>query len=388
MIIQSLLDTDFYKFTMGQMVLHRFPEAIVEYKFKCRNEKINLAKFAPVIKDEIDSLCDLSFKPDELTFLKAIPFLKNDYIEFLRDLRLHTEFVSIKTKDNELDIRINGPWARAIYFEVPILAIVNEIFSSDMSEGKNIAGITNLNNKIYLIEESNKREPDLGFKFADFGTRRRFSCKWQRDVIGTIISRIPNNFIGTSNVLFAKEFGLTPIGTMAHECFQASQAYVRLIDSIKFTLENWVREYRGNLGIALTDNITMDAFLRDFDFYFAKLFDGCRHDSGDPYIWCDKLIAHYEKLKINPMTKTAIFSDGLDFFRALELARKYKNKINVKSCIGTNLTNDCGIIALQIVIKVVRCNGQPVAKISDNQSKIMCEDSTFVNYLKHVFKVG
>jgi len=387
MIIKSLLDQDFYKITMSQMIHHRFPEAITTWKFKCRNPMMNLGKFADKVNEEITDFCSLKFMDDEINFLKGIRFLKQDYLEFLRDLQLKKDYVLVSTKGNELDIQLEGPWSRVTFMEVPILAIVNELFSQDASKGKNETGITNLNNKIHLIEQANKNEPHLQFKFSDFGTRRRWSREWQRNVVGTILSRIPQNFTGTSNVALAKEFGITPIGTMAHEMFQASQAYVRLVDSIKFTLENWVQEYRGDLGIALTDNITMDAFLRDFDLYFAKLFDGCRHDSGDPSVWCDKLIAHYQKLKIDSRTKTAVFSDGLDFWKALELARKYHGKIKTAFGIGTNLTNDCGTPALQIVMKMVQCNGVPVAKISDNESKIMCEDQDYVNYLKKVFKI-
>jgi len=181
---------------------------------------------------------------------------------------------------------------------------------------------------------------------------------------------------------------LTSFGTMAHEWLQAGQALgVRLVDSQKFMLENWVAEYRGDLGIALSDVVGMEAFLQDFDLYFTKLFDGARHDSGDPYLWCDKLIEHYHSLGIDPSKKSAVFSDGLTFPLAIDLAKKYKGKINTSFGIGTNLTNDVGLDALQIVIKMTKCNGQPVAKISDSSGKGMCEDEGYLNYLKQVFKI-
>ncbi|MCP4131361.1 MAG: nicotinate phosphoribosyltransferase, partial [bacterium] len=218
--------------------------------------------------------------------------------------------------------------------------------------------------------------------------RRRRSGEWQQQVIGTLAAEVPGNLTGTSNVYFAKKYNLRPIGTMAHEFLQASQALgVRLVDSQKFAFENWVQEYRGDLGIALSDVVGMDAFLRDFDLYFCKLFDGARHDSGDPYEWCDKLLAHYKKMGIDPKTKTAVFSDGLNFELARDLAKKYNGQIRIAFGIGTNLTNDFGEKALQIVIKMTECNGQPVAKISDSPGKSMCKDESFIKYVKKVFNI-
>ena len=209
-----------------------------------------------------------------------------------------------------------------------------------------------------------------------------------KHIVAAFHNTVPNVFRGTSNVLLAKELNITPIGTMAHEFLQAFQALdVRLRDFQKAALETWVQEYRGDLGIALTDVVGMDAFLRDFDLYFAKLFDGLRHDSGDPYEWGDKAYAHYRKLKIDTKTKMLTFSDGLNLPKAWELHQYFKDRFQVSFGIGTNLTNDMGQTPLNIVLKLVECNGQSVAKISDSPGKTMTDNDTFLAYLRQVFQI-
>ncbi len=385
MIIQSMLDTDLYKFTMQQAVLHRFPALDVEYAFKCRNENIDMARHIDEINNELDNICELSFSEEELRHLQSLRFIRKDYIDFLRLFRFNRNLISVKPFGKDIDIRIRGPWLHTILFEVPILAIVNEVYFRNIDPEPDYAlARQRLNEKISIV----KKNSDI-FRFADFGTRRRRSRQWQQEVINIVIRELAGNFIGTSNVLFAMTQGIAPIGTMAHEYLQACQAAgSRLVDSQKLALESWVQEYRGDLGIALTDVVGMEAFLRDFDLYFCKLFDGARHDSGDPMEWGEKLIAHYEKMGIDPKGKTAVFSDGLDFPKALEIAERFHGRIKVVFGIGTNLTNDFGDDALQIVIKMTHCNGQAVAKISDSPGKSMCEDDEYVKYLKKVFKIS
>jgi len=388
LIINSLLDTDLYKLTMQQAVLHKFPASEVEFKFKCRNKDIDLRRLSTKIKEEIRHLCSLRFTNEELDYLRSIRFIKKDYVDFLRIFQLNEEYIHIKD-DTEFSLKIAGPWLHTILFEVPVLAIINELYfkslNYDEAECFKI-GSANLSQKIELVKKTN--DEDLNFRLIEFGTRRRFSFKWHNIIVETLKKELPKNFSGTSNVYFAMKNNLIPFGTMAHEWLQAGQALgVRLVDSQKFMLENWVSEYRGDLGIALSDVVGMEAFLRDFDLYFTKLFDGARHDSGDPYLWCDKLIEHYHSLGIDPSKKSAVFSDGLTFPLAINLAKKYKGKINTSFGIGTNLTNDVGLDALQIVIKMTKCNGQPVAKISDSSGKGMCEDDGYLNYLKQVFKI-
>jgi nicotinate phosphoribosyltransferase len=384
MIINSLLDSDLYKFSMGQAVLHHFPGAEVIYAFKCRNE----AKWTPeIVKDinnEIDHLCSLRFAPDELEYLSHIRFLKKDYIDFLSLMQLNRKHISVElTSWGALSIRIKGSWLLTILFEVPVLAIVNEVYYRHTYPSIKARDT----GRLRLIEKMKIIPEDL--HFSDFGTRRRFSHYWQQEVISNLMHAAPGTFSGTSNVFFAKHYGITPIGTMAHEWIQCGQAIgVRLIDSQKRMLQAWVDEYRGDLGYALSDTLGTDAFLRDFDQYFAKLYDGVRQDSGDPIKWGHRMIEHYENMKVDPKTKALIFSDSLDFTKAAEINDTFKNKAKVSFGIGTNLTNDiAGIEPLNCVIKVVECNGQPVAKISDSPGKGMCEDSGYVEYLKKVFKI-
>ncbi|MDB5932341.1 MAG: pncB, partial [Polaromonas sp.] len=224
------------------------------------------------------------------------------------------------------------------------------------------------------------------FEMFDFGVRRRFSREWQHDVLATLKHEVPQYFKGTSNVAMAKSLGLVPIGTMAHEYLQTYQALgVRLRDFQRAALEDWVQEYRGDLGVALTDVVGMDAFLADFDLYFAKLFDGLRHDSGDPFVWGEKALAHYAKLRVDPQNKRLVFSDGLDIDKALALYRAFAGCTQTGFGIGTNLTNDVGLIPLNIVMKLTRCNGRPVAKLADSPGKTLCRDETFLAYLRQVF---
>jgi len=395
MIIKSLLDLDLYKLTMMQAVLHQAPEAYVKYKFKCRNKHIDFSGIFSKLKKEICSLNELRFADDELLYLKGLGFFKQDFINYLKRFRLNSNNVMCSLGvDGNLDIVIDGYWLETILYETLILSIVNELYFNNNIQISDYHYLYKDGNEILNKKINNIHLADAGFRFADFGTRRRFSYEWHDNVIKTFCSNFGhvNNkkFVGTSNVHFAMKYGVKPIGTMAHEWLQAwQQLGPRLIDSQKVALQKWADEYRGSLGVALTDVVNMDSFLSDFDMYFAKLFDGCRHDSGDPIEWCNKLIKHYRSMGIDPKTKTAVFSDGLNVDKARGIYGLFKDQINVSFGIGTNLTNDFGdhFEPLQIVIKMVECNGFPVAKISDSPGKNMCEDDNFIKYLKSVFNI-
>jgi len=388
MIITSLLDTDLYKFTMMQVVLHSFPEAQVEYRFRCRNPRVDLSPYVGEIEEEIRALCALSFAREELDYLRGWRFFKSDFVDLLRLFNLDERFISVSRVDGsprEIDIAIKGPWLHTILFEVPVLAIVSEVYHRnthphpDFDEGRR---------RLVAKIAQAATVTDSEFRIADYGTRRRFSRAWQDEVVRTLKAGLGSHFVGTSNVRMAMDHGLTPLGTMAHEYLQACQAVgPRLRDSQVFAFNMWAREYRGDLGIALSDVCGMDAFLRDFDLFFCKLFDGVRHDSGDPFEWGEKLIAHYEKMRIDPRTKTMVFSDSLNIPLAMRLFEYFKGRARTSFGIGTNLTNDLGYEPLQIVIKMTRCNGQPVAKISDEPSKAMDYDPSYVAYLREVFQV-
>jgi len=391
MVITSLLDTDLYKFTMMQAVLHQFPGAQVSYKFKCRTPGVKLAPYVDDIRAEIRSLCKLQFTEQELAWMRALRFIKSDFVDFLGLFRLNEKYIDVVALPNgEIDIRIQGPWLHTILFEIPVLAIVNEVYFRHTQPVPNyLEGRQRLDTKIAQLQEA-----DLGdLKIADYGTRRRFSKAWHEEVLRVLTSRLGSGltgrFAGTSNALFAMKLGLTPLGTMAHEYLQACQALgPRLRDSQVFGFETWAREYRGDLGIALSDVYGIEPFLRDFDMYFCKLFDGARHDSGDPFTWGERMIEHYKSNRVDPLTKILIFSDGLTVPRTIELYQRFRGRCQLAFGIGTNLTNDLGYEPLQIVIKMVQCNGQPVAKLSDTPSKNMCEDTNYLAYLRQVFDIA
>ncbi|MGB2786158.1 nicotinate phosphoribosyltransferase [Psychrobacter sp.] len=397
-IITSLLDNDLYKFTMLQAMLHQFPQTHGVYRFRCRNNKDTLYPLADIkddLEQQLDNLCELRFLEDELEYLRGLRFMRSDFVDYLELFKLKRRFITVSTDDKgRLFIDIEGPMIQAMFFEVFVLAIVNELYFDALSNAGVIEeGQRRLDEKVTLLHQYAREQAKCDANtppliIADFGTRRRFSKAWQAHVVETLHKAEPKIVSGTSNVYLAKKLRMTPIGTMAHEFMQAFQALdVRLRDSQKAALEAWVHEYRGDLGIALTDVVGMDAFLRDFDLYFAKLFDGLRHDSGDPYIWGDKAIAHYKNLKIDPRTKILTFSDGLDLDKAWDLHQYFKGQIKTSFGIGTNLTNDMGITPINIVLKLVECNGQPVAKLSDSPGKTMINNDTYLAYLRQVFEV-
>lgn len=390
-IITSLLDTDLYKFTMWQAMLHRHPQTQSTYRFVCRSQtEFPLVDLLGEVRAEIDALCSLKFKKDELDYLASLRFMKSDFIDFLRIFQFQRDFIEVEPDGDGLHIVAHGPQVHVMGFEIPVLCIVNELYFRRLQQpGTLEEGRRRLQAKIDQMRAL-KGGPTLAhpFEVSDFGLRRRFSGTWQREVVSTLAREVPQWFKGTSSVLLARDLDISPIGTMAHEYMQSYQSQgVRLRDFQKAALEDWVQEYRGDLGIALTDTVGMDAFLEDFDLYFAKLFDGLRHDSGDPFEWGEKALRHYRKLRINTHSKRLVFSDGLDLDKALALWRHFAPHIQLGFGIGTNLTNDVGLQPLNIVMKLTRANGQPVAKISDTPGKTLCEDETYLAYLRQVFHI-
>ena len=390
LIINSLLDTDQYIFTMAQAALHQCPGVMAKFKFKCRNgtgvvrdENGSAETFLNRLNAEIDHLCSLTFTEQELGYLSTIRYFKRDFIDMLRLIKLNRSHILVYIdEDGQLQIEIKGPIFLIIWFEVPVLAIVSQLLCEanvDLKEGRR-----QLSNKINLMHFELKGE---SFNFVDFGTRRRASFGWHDELINTLVEKTYPYFVGTSNVYFAMKYGITPIGTMAHLWFMMYQRMrYRLGVSQKAALDAWQKEYQGDLGIALSDTGGFDWFLKDFNLFYAKLFDGCRHDSGDPFHWCNRLIAHYERLGIDPRHKTAVFSDGLTFRKAIKLFKTFNHRINTSFGIGTHLTNDMDHIAPQIVIKMTECNGGPVSKRSDSKGKGMCEDPEFDAYFAKVIK--
>ena len=388
MIIQSLLDSDLYKYTMQQVIWNHFPSVSVEYAFQCRTKGVDLSPYADEIREELAAFCELHLTEGEAAYLKTIRFLKHSYIDALSDLRLCADRVQITVRpevppEQRLEVKIVGNWFQTILFEVPLLAIINEVYfrhTQPDDEASRVEGMQRLEAKIARLQSA-----DVPVPLIDFGTRRRYRADWHRTVVATLKDRLGPLFLGTSNVALARELGLKPHGTMAHEFLQACQALVALPNFQRFAFDTWMQEYRGDLGIALSDVVGMDAFLRDFDKLFCKAYDGCRHDSGDPYEWGEKLIRHYKNMGIDPTTKSAVFSDSLDVEKAITLAQRFHGRLRSSFGIGTFLTNDMGFAPLSIVIKMVRCNGRPVAKLSDSPGKAMCHDDVYLAYLREIF---
>lgn len=381
-IIVSLLDTDLYKFNMDQVIFHKHTDLSGEYFFRCRNEGVTFTQeMFEEINAQIDHLCTLTFTREELDYLRSIRFIKNDYVEFLRLWRPIRDYVETRLGESgRLHIAVRGPLFSAMQFEIYLLEIVNEVYFRMKYDYAAL--------RASAQERLDKKIADFhtgryNFKFAEFGCRRRLSREWQ-EVVVRRLAQETDNCIGTSNVWLAMKYGLKPIGTYAHEYVQMYQG----IDSIPlaytnhYALQDWYDEYRGDNGTALTDTITTDLFLLDFDRSMVNNFSGVRHDSGDPFEWGDKIIAHYEKYGADPRAKQLLFSDSLDFDRAQKLADYFSGRALVSFGIGTFCSNDTGVQPLNIVIKLQTVNGRAVAKLSDTPGKAMCRDDDFLEYLR------
>lgn len=385
-ILTSLLDTDAYKFHMQQAVLHRYPTISVAAEFRCRGNEL-LGEYADEIRAQVALMSQLALTDAEFAYLLGLPFFSHDYLNWLRDFRYHPQQVSIENRSGKLQIRIAGPWCEVIMWEVPLLAVISEVVHRHRSpEVTPERAVAHLRSKLLQFKNLASDVDISRFKLVDFGTRRRFSQGVQQAIVSTMKAEFPY-LAGTSNYDLAHLWDLAPVGTQAHEWFQAHQQISPVLaNSQRAALQAWLDEYPDQLGIALTDCITMDAFLRDFGTQFAQRYQGLRHDSGDPFAWGTKAIAHYRALGIDPMSKILVFSDNLDLDKALALYRHFYQHINLVFGIGTSLTCDIpGVKMLNIVIKLVECKGKPVAKLSDSPGKTICQDQAFVKALCKAF---
>lgn len=381
-IILSLLDTDLYKFNMNQVIFHKHTNLCGKYYFKCRTKDVVFTdEMIDEINAQIDYLCTLCFAPKELEYLASIRFIKRDYVEFLRLWHPVRDYVTVeRDNDGQPSIVIEGPLFSAMQFEIYLLEIVNEVYfrmNYDYNALKASAE-KRLDEKIAAF-----RTGKYTFKFAEFGCRRRLSREWE-DVVVRRLAQETNNCVGTSNVYLAMKYNLIPIGTYAHEYVQMYQGIneIPLAYTNHYAMKDWYDEYQGDNGTALTDTITTDLFLLDFNRAMVNNYTGVRHDSGDPYEWGEKMIKHYEKYGVDPKTKLLLFSDSLDFDKAQALYEYFKDKTKVSFGIGTFCSNDTCERPLNIVIKLQYVNGNPVAKLSDNPEKAMCRDAEYLKYLK------
>ncbi len=401
MIIKSLLDTDFYKLTMMQAVFHQYPDVTTGWRFVCRNKDVNLSHLLNDVKKEVKQVSSLKFQKDEIQYLKDRGFFKEDFLTYLQSFQLNHEDLIIEIQDGQLAISVkdNTLWLKAILWEIYILSIINELY---FKEHQNLhtyrVGFDKLMNKVELVKnyqnslkELAKADPRYVFKFIEFGTRRRFSSEWQDEVVSILKDYLPENLTGTSNVYLAKKHGLKPIGTMAHEYLMAHQALSKKIVLFQNeTLESWRKEYGDVLMIALTDVISSKSFFDNMTPELAKHYQGYRQDSGDPVNWAINIVLPFlKKHDIDPAKKTLVFSDSLDIPKSIKLHQLTVNKIGsfMNAGIGTNLTNDLGVKALNVVMKMTTCNGQSVAKISDEPSKSICLDTKYLSDLKKMFLV-
>ena len=381
-VIVSLLDTDLYKFNMDQVIFHKHTDLCGQYYFKCRNSGVVFTpEMAEEIKEQTDRLCSLSFTKEELDYLRSIRFIKDDYVEFLRLWRPIRDYVTIGlSAEGELSVVVDGPLFSAMQFEIYLLEIINEVYFRMAFDYDTLrrSAEERLDAKIKAMNDGT-----YTFRFAEFGCRRRLSREWE-DVVVRRLASETENCVGTSNVYLAMKHGITPVGTYAHEFVQMYQG----IDSIPlaytnhYAMKDWYAEYDGDNGTALTDTVTTDLFLLDFNRSMVNNYTGVRHDGGDPYEWGEKLIAHYKKFGVDPKTKLLLFSDSLDFDRAQKLYDYFRDKAKVSFGIGTFVSNDTCEDPLNIVIKLQYVNGRPVAKISDAPGKAMCRDADYLEYLK------
>ena len=384
-IVTSLLDTDLYKFNMNQVIFHKHTNLNGVYHFKCRNEGVVFTKeMLDEINEQIDYLCKLTFKEDELNYLRSIRFIKNDYVEFLRLWHPIRDYVTTSLENGNLKIIVSGPLFSAMQFEIYLLEIVNEVYFRFQYDYNELLASAK-ERLAKKIEAFNTGK--YTFKWAEFGCRRRLSKEFEGYALKELKDKT-KNMVGTSNVYYAYKYNLTPIGTYAHEYVQMFQG----IDSIPlaytnyYAMKDWYTEYEGDNGTALTDTVTTDLFLKDFNRSMVNNYSGVRHDSGDPYVWGEKILAHYRKFGVDPKTKMLLFSDSLNFDKAQEIYEYFKDKCKVSFGIGTFVTNDTKVDALNIVIKLQYVNGRPVAKISDAPTKAMCDDEKYFEYLQEAVK--
>lgn len=396
-IVRSFLDTDHYKLTMGQFVFRRYEDVPVKYAFKNRTKGVNLAEVIDEkeLRQELDRIQDLRPTQSELEYLAGLrnngkPLFGEGYLDFIRNIRLPD--YNLKMENGEFQLEFEGPWAKAIYWETPALAAINELYYKAITDKMDLAqvealekeGIRRLENKIQTLEQN----PDA--RFIEFGTRRRFSGEWQEEVVARLKERVPKQMIGTSNVYLAKRYGLEPKGTMAHETFMVMSGIMHenddaIMASHNQVLREWFEDYGTDLSVALTDTYGTEFFFKDMTLEQARNWKGLRQDSGNPAEFARKQIEFYEARGIDPKTKLFVPSDGLDVETIVGLQNEFGGRINTAAGWGTNLTNDLGLKPLSLVIKAVEANGHGTVKLSDNPAKAMGKPED-VERFKRIFE--
>ena len=406
-IIHHLTATDLYKFSMGQLYFHRHRNVQARWEFKLRSKGVRLDYLHDAINRELDHLCTLRFTDWELTGIGNVaPWIDDDFLRELKRFQLQREYIHCEyDPEDECGLKIwaEGPQMDVYWFEIYVLQIVQHLYFDDLE----IDWETSKRNLAEVIKKW-KEASERGIKFtvSDFGIRRGVSDEWNEYMVSTLLKELPGVFVGTSNVYLAIKLGCKAIGTFAHALYAVYQG----LDDVKLrkcqtqVFEDWMHEFGGDLGIALSDNFGFNAFLEDFGAgvrrgkLYAKVFDGCRHDSGNPYTWGEMLIAHYKKLKIDPATKVGCWSDSLDVDKSIAIAEHFNLRIKIAFGIGTFLSASIvkfkGNVErkpLSMVMKVVKVkahNDAPwvwAVKLSDSIGKTMCPDQEHVEMVKRTF---
>jgi nicotinate phosphoribosyltransferase len=368
--LKSILDNDFYKFTMQHAVIKLFPKAKVRYGFINRGKHIFPSGFADLLRQSVNAMADLRLTKDEKNYLtQYCPYLDPTYLDFLQGYQYDPSEVKITQDGAELKVAIEGYWYRTILWEVPLMALISELFY----KSNNLIRLSDSEVK-KITKDKMDNYSKLGVSILEFGTRRRHSYAVHELVNETLRESGSKSFLGTSNVHFAMVNNRRPLGTHAHEWFMFHAAQYGFTIANAISLEHWTKVYGGDLGIALTDTYTTDIFFNQFDKKYSKLFDGVRHDSGDPVEYAQKVISHYEKMGIDPKSKAIVFSDSLNYEKVKKIAAFCQGKIKMSFGIGTNLTNDVGLPPMNMVIKLTET--QPdnthwhgVVKLSDEKNK-------------------
>ncbi|NLR68293.1 nicotinate phosphoribosyltransferase [Chitinophaga varians] len=371
MKLNSILDNDFYKFTMQHCVIKLFPKARARYKFINRGKHAFPPGFDKLLRQAVDDMQYLQLSQEEKDFLTVTcPYLDPTYLDFLQGYRYNPAEIHIAQHGDQLEVHADGYWYRTILWEVPLMSLICELYYEATGQQR-----VPDEQVVEITRTKIERYKDLNITIADFGTRRRHSLAVQKLVVQTLRQYGGNTFIGTSNIHLAMRNGVKPVGTHAHEWFMFHAAKYGFKMANMLGLEHWVQVYRGDLGIALSDTYTTPVFFEQFDKKFAKLFDGVRHDSGDPLHFADETVRHYLDKGINPLSKTIIFSDGLDYQKVATIAAHCRGKIGMSFGIGTNFTNDVGLTPLNIVVKMYEALPEdaprwtPVVKLSDEKGK-------------------
>lgn len=372
-LITSLLWTDLYKITMGQAVFRNYHDILARYDFINRGHTQFPKDFAERLRNQVNGMADIKLKNDEFYYLKKkCTYLNPLFLDWFRNFRFNPAEVKIDQEGGDLNIKIEGPWHRTIYWEVPLMTTISQLYFQETGQ------IPDGEYKSRVLEKG-KLMKEVGAKLVDFGTRRAFSTKVHEEVLSCLIQSAGmlekgGVMVGTSNVSLAKKFDIRPVGTYAHEWVMGHAALMGSRMANTKAMEVWLKEFNGKLAVALSDTYTTKVFLESFNLSFARSYDGVRQDSGDPVEFAKLMIDHYKKLGIDPMEKAIVFSDGLDIPSALEIHQFCKGKIRDLYGIGTNLTNDVGVVPLNMVIKLFGIGYQdgfwtPVAKLSDVWSK-------------------